>query len=101
MELTEFEQHVLQCIQRIPAGRVATYRQVAEAIGKPGAARAVGNALHKNPWAPVVPCHRVVASAGRLGGYAGGSRRKRQLLSGEGVDIRNNAVDLAQFGFTL
>ena len=70
---------------KIPRGQVRTYAEMARAIGQPKAARAVGQALKRNPWAPAIPCHRVVASDGSLGGYTapGGLARKRRLLSAE------------------
>ncbi|QOV87593.1 MGMT family protein [Humisphaera borealis] len=80
-----FNQKVWAMTVRIPAGKVATYGQVAKALGSPGAARAVGNALNKNPYAPRVPCHRVVGSTGSLTGFAGGLPKKQQLLIEEGV----------------
>ena len=85
--LTPFQQSVLQIIRRIPLGTVWTYGQVARALGKPEASRAVGQALGRNPVPIVVPCHRVVASGGRLGGYSGGGGldSKRFLLGLEGV----------------
>jgi O-6-methylguanine DNA methyltransferase len=98
---TSFTQSVLKAIQRIPAGKVATYRQVALAVGKPAAVRAVGNALHSNPDAPVVPCHRVVRSDGSLGGYAFGSRRKIALLADEGVPVVGGKVDLQRYNFSF
>jgi len=71
---------------------VTTYAAFAKFIGRPRAARAVGNALNKNPYSPKVPCHRVVKSNGSLGGFAGGARKKKQFLEREGVKIRNNKV---------
>jgi len=65
---TEFERAVLVATFKIPKGKVSTYKRIAQKIGRPHAYRAVGNALHKNPLAPIVPCHRVVASDGRFGG---------------------------------
>ena len=87
--MTPFRQAVLAACSRIPRGRVATYAALAAAIGNPGAARAVGNALNGNPCAPRVPCHRVVKSDGSVGGYAGGARRKIALLRAEGVAVRS------------
>jgi methylated-DNA-[protein]-cysteine S-methyltransferase len=81
---TPFERRVYAATKRIPFGKVATYGQIAKAIGEPNASRAVGNALGKNPIAIVIPCHRVVASDG-LGGFSGGLSHKRQLLRLEGV----------------
>jgi O-6-methylguanine DNA methyltransferase len=91
-EPTEFEQKVYDVTTRISPGRVATYGQIAQALGQPGAARAVGNALNKNPFAPRVPCHRVVKSTGELGGFASGCTKKEDLLKREGVEIKNGRV---------
>ncbi|MFQ5578349.1 MAG: methylated-DNA--[protein]-cysteine S-methyltransferase [Anaerolineae bacterium] len=81
--LTPFQQLVLTAIRVIPYGQVWTYKQVAAAIGRPGAARAVGNALGKNPVPLMIPCHRVIASSGKLGGYSGpgGVATKQRLLT--------------------
>ena len=80
---TEFEREVYAATRRIPPGEVRTYGDIARAIGKPGASRAVGNALGKNPACIVIPCHRVVASNG-LGGFTGGLEWKKKLLRLEG-----------------
>lgn len=86
-QLTLFQRSVLQAARRIPAGTVWTYGQVAQTIGKPRASRAVGQALGRNPVPIVIPCHRVVASDGSLGGYSGGGGlgSKRLLLRLEGA----------------
>lgn len=86
--LTDFQQRVYRAVCRIPRGHTRSYQWVAEQIGHPGAARAVGQALHRNPFAPHVPCHRVVRADGSLGGYAGGLARKRALLRKEGSFVR-------------
>lgn len=85
-QYSPFCQAVWTACAEIPKGEVRTYRWIAEKIGKPGAARAVGTALGANPFAPVVPCHRVVRSDGGLGGYSapGGVKTKVKLLSAEG-----------------
>jgi methylated-DNA-[protein]-cysteine S-methyltransferase len=85
--LTPFQRSVLTTARRIPAGTVWTYGQVAQTIGKPRASRAVGQALGRNPMPIVIPCHRVVASDGGLGGYSGGGglASKRWLLRLEGA----------------
>jgi O-6-methylguanine DNA methyltransferase len=83
--LTPFQRSVLQAIRNIPRGAVWTYGQVAQTIGKPKASRAVGQALGNNPVPIVVPCHRVVAGGGGLGGYRGGLDRKKLLLHLEGA----------------
>ena len=88
-QVTPFQKCVYAAISRIPRGRVSTYKLVAQAIGC-GAPRAVGQALKVNPFAPKVPCHRVIASDLRIGGFQGKTggaavRRKLALLAGEGV----------------
>lgn len=85
-EATTFQHDVWDALRDIPYGEVRTYAEVASAVGRPQAARAVGNANHANPWPVIVPCHRVVAANG-LGGYGGGDRVKRYLLSLEGVSV--------------
>jgi methylated-DNA-[protein]-cysteine S-methyltransferase len=82
-QMTDFEAQVYAAVKQIPRGEVRTYGWVARCVGRPLAARAVGNALHNNPFAPIVPCHRVVAKNG-LGGFAGGLEKKRRLLRSEG-----------------
>jgi methylated-DNA-[protein]-cysteine S-methyltransferase len=79
-EGTPFQQTVWDALREIPYGETRSYGELAEQIGKPGAARAVGLANGRNPIGIVVPCHRVIGSAGALTGYAGGIERKRQLL---------------------
>ena len=79
-----FARAVLEATARIPYGETRTYAQIAAEAGSPRAFRAAGNALGSNPIAIVIPCHRVVASGGRLGGYGGGLDRKRLLLDLEG-----------------
>jgi methylated-DNA-[protein]-cysteine S-methyltransferase len=78
---TPFQKAVWNELQRIPHGETRSYGEIAKAIGKPGAARAVGMANHDNPIAVVIPCHRVVGSDGSLTGYAGGLHLKARLLS--------------------
>lgn len=84
-----FSQAVWKACAEIPKGQVRTYGWIARRIGKPKSARAVGMALGKNPFAPVVPCHRVVGADGRLTGYSGpgGVAQKRRLLRAEGVPL--------------
>lgn len=81
---TPFQKRVWQAARFIPYGETRSYLWIAEKIGKPGAARAVGQALGKNPLLIIVPCHRVVASDGGLGGFSGGLEMKRRLLEIEG-----------------
>lgn len=77
---TRFRRAVLECLATIPYGQTRTYTQVAEAVGRPRAVRAVGSACATNPVPIVIPCHRVLRSDGSLGGYAGGVDMKRALL---------------------
>lgn len=90
MVTTAFAQRVYAVTRRIPRGTVATYAQVAAAIGCPRAARAVGNALHRNPTPGPVPCHRVVRSDGTIGGYVFGRSNKISLLQSEGVPVHHH-----------
>ena len=85
-----FYQAVWKACAEIPKGQVRTYGWIARRIGKPRAARAVGQALGKNPFAPMVPCHRVVGADGRLTGFSapGGVAAKRRLLLKEGALVR-------------
>jgi len=82
---------VLAAVRRIPPGRVATYGDVAAAAGVPRAARAVGNIM-KGCRVPGVPCHRVIAAGGRLGGYGGSEGLKRALLVAEGVIVAGRRI---------
>lgn len=88
---TPFQQKVYKAIMKIPKGQVWTYGQVAKKIGKPQAARAIGQAMRRNQDAPVIPCHRVVGQNG-MGGYSapGGMKRKLQLLKKEGFKTIKN-----------
>jgi methylated-DNA-[protein]-cysteine S-methyltransferase len=79
-EGSDFQQRVWSALQDIPYGQTESYGRLAERIGHPGAARAVGRANSQNPIAIVVPCHRVIGSTGQLTGYAGGMQRKQALL---------------------
>lgn len=87
-----FNKAVWEATRKIPKGKVATYGILARKIGRPKSARAVGNALHKNPYAPAVPCHRVVRSDGSVGGFASGSKKKIAILAKEGIKIQNGKI---------
>ena len=91
MKGTTFQLKVWKYLKKIPRGSVKTYIQVAKGIGKPLAVRAVANAIGKNPYAPRIPCHRVIRSDGSLGGYSGkgGIKTKKLLLKKEGVTLKN------------
>jgi len=83
-KLTNFSANVLRHAYKIPRGKVSTYSGLAEKLGKPRAARAVGTALANNPFPIAIPCHRVVRADGTLGGFGGGLKMKRELLEREG-----------------
>ncbi|MBI2627183.1 MAG: MGMT family protein [Parcubacteria group bacterium] len=91
-QITEFQQKVYAVVAKISRGKTMTYKQVAKAIGQPQAYRAVGNALNKNPALSKtragqvpIPCHRVIRSDGKIGGFAKGTKKKLQLLRDEGA----------------
>ena len=86
LEGTAFQILVWREIEKIPYGETRTYKELALAIGRPKSARAVANACGKNPYAPTIPCHRVIRSDGKLGGYSGkgGINTKKKLLKLEG-----------------
>jgi len=86
LEGSEFQILVWKEIAKIPYGQTRTYKQLAIAIGKPNSSRAVANACGKNPYAPQIPCHRVIRSDGLVGGYSGrgGAKSKKDLLKKEG-----------------
>ena len=86
-DLTAFQKKVLRATLNIPRGEVRSYGHLAKEVGSPGAAHAVGSVMAKNPYAPQVPCHRVISSTGAIGGYSGGITKKRRLLNKEGVKI--------------
>ena len=86
-----FKTRVIATVRRIPPGRVATYGDVAAAAGSPRASRAVGNIM-RECRTPGVPCHRVIAAGGELGGYGGNLQLKRELLRAEGVSVAGNRI---------
>jgi len=88
---TDFKTRVLAVVRRIPPGRVATYGDVAKMAGRPRAARAVGNIM-RDCRRQDVPCHRVIAAGGRLGGYGGSEWLKRSLLAAEGILVARTRI---------
>jgi len=88
-----FNQKVLNLTRKIPKGKVSTYKEIAKALNTK-AYRAVGTALRKNPYAPTVPCHRIINSNGSIGSYKGkkNSKEKIKLLKKEGIKIKNNKI---------
>lgn len=98
---TAFEMKVYDAVEKIPRGRVATYRDVARFIGV-ASVQAVGQALKRNPFAPAVPCHRVVSCTGKTGGFFGSSsgpqwESKRAILENEGIQFGSGRIDLVKF----
>ncbi|MDB3904659.1 MGMT family protein [Candidatus Pelagibacter sp.] len=87
---TKFQLKVWNYLKKIPKGKVKSYLDVAKAIGKPKAFRAVANAVGKNPYPPLIPCHRVIRSDGSLGGYSGkgGIKEKKRLLLKEKANLK-------------
>ena len=91
MKISPFARKVYRAVLSIPLGQVRTYRWVAEKAGSPGAVRAVGQALKRNPYPLLIPCHRVIRSDGKPGGYAWGKKKKPFLLELERA-IRKSMV---------
>lgn len=85
---------VYKLLKQVPRGRVTSYKALAKAAGHPNAARAIGGIMRRNPYAPIVPCHRVVYSDGRLGGFNGltGISDKVRILAKEGVDVKDGRI---------
>lgn len=99
--MTNFAEKVYKLTARIPRGRISTYKEIACALGNPEASRAVGNALNKNPYAPEVPCHRVIHSNGEIGGFASGTAKKINILKKEGVIISKCRIDMDRYFYRL
>jgi O-6-methylguanine DNA methyltransferase len=93
---TSFRIRVWEELRLIPLGETATYAQIAHRVGNPNAVRAVGGACGANPIPLIIPCHRVIASGGKVGGFSGGLRWKRKLLIAEGIDVEGG-VDQLEF----
>lgn len=94
----DFQERVLEEAKKIPRGKVTTYGEISRAL-KVSSPRAVGQALRRNKHPITIPCHRVVCSDGRVGGYAGEkeSKKKVELLRREGIEIRKGKIDLEKF----
>lgn len=86
-----FADKVYELTKKIPEGKVTTYKEIANALGTK-AYQAVGSALNKNPFAPVVPCHRVVNDSGKIGGFASGINNKIKILAKEGIEVKDNKI---------
>jgi len=95
-----FNERCYSELKKVPKGKVTTYKALAKALNSK-AYRAVGNAMNKNPYAPKVPCHRVVGSDGSMTGFASGINNKIKMLKSEGIEIKNNKVDLSKYEHKL
>ncbi len=98
---TPLLRQIYEVVSAIPPGHTMTYGEVAVAVGHPGAARAVGAAMARNPFGPVIPCHRVVGSDGRLHGYGGGLHQKEALLRMEHAQAPDGGGDRGRLQFEL
>ncbi len=97
---SSFNERCYTLLRTVPKGKVTTYKALAHKL-KTKAYRAVGNAMNKNPYAPEVPCHRVIKSDGSLGGFAHGLEAKRILLQKEGIVIKKDTINLSRYEHNL
>ena len=95
-----FNERCYKILRKVPRGKVTTYKAIARKLNIK-AYRAIGNALHVNPYAPKVPCHRVVKSNGEIGGFASGTKNKIKMLRLEGIQIKNNKINLNKYLYKL
>jgi methylated-DNA-[protein]-cysteine S-methyltransferase len=86
------EQKIYKKLLEVPKGNITTYGELAKAVGLNNGQRAVGKIMNKNPYPVIIPCHRVVMSTGKIGGYAYGENVKTKMLSDEGIEIQNGKI---------
>lgn len=86
------EQRVYEKLLKVPKGKVTTYSELAKAVGLKNGQRAIGRIMNKNPFPVIIPCHRVILSNGKIGGYAWGENVKTNMLSKEGIKIKNGKI---------
>ena len=86
------EQKIYKKLLEVPKGQITTYGELAKAVGLKNGQRAVGKIMNKNPYPVIIPCHRVVMSTGKIGGYAYGENIKTKMLSDEGIEIKNGKI---------
>lgn len=98
--MKSFTEKCYSVLKKVPSGKVTTYKEIAFALKSKGY-RAVGNAMNKNPYSPRVPCHRVVKSDGKVGGFFSGQKKKIEMLKKEGVEIINGKIDLRKYLYKL
>lgn len=88
----KLEEKVYKKLLEVPKGKVTTYRDLAKAIGLKNGQRVIGKIMNKNPYPVIIPCHRVIKSDGRIGGYAWGEKIKTKMLSNEGIKIKKGKI---------
>lgn len=88
----KLEKKVYKKLLEVPKGKVTTYGELAKAIGLKNGQRVIGRIMNKNPYPVIIPCHRVIKSDGRVGGYAWGEKVKSKMLSNEGIKIKNGKI---------
>jgi len=88
----KLEEKVYKKLLEVPKGKITTYGELAKAIGLKNGQRVIGKIMNKNPYPVIVPCHRVIKSDGKIGGYAWGEKVKAKMLSNEGIKIKNGKI---------
>ena len=86
------EQKIYKKLLEVPKGQITTYGELAKAVGLKNGQRAVGKIMNKNPYPVIIPCHRVVMSTGKIGGYAYGEHIKKKMLNDEGIEIKDGKI---------
>ncbi len=86
------EQRIFKKLLQVPKGQITTYGELSKAVGLKNGQRVVGKIMNKNPYPVIIPCHRVVMSTGKIGGYAYGEPVKTKLLNDEGIEIKNGKI---------
>jgi len=97
--MAKFQASVLGLVSKVPRSKVTTYKELARALGRPHAWRAVANALARNPHPIKIPCHRVVRSDGKIGGYKLGTKQKVKLLAAENIEVQNGKILISKYLF--
>ena len=88
----KLEEKVYRKLLEVPKGKITTYGELAKAVGLKNGQRTIGKIMNKNPYPVIVPCHRVIKSDGKIGGYAWGEKVKAKMLSNEGIKIKNGKI---------
>ncbi len=91
--MNDLERQVYKTLLKVPKGKVTTYGELAKAVGLKNGQRAIGRIMNKNPYPVIIPCHRVVKSDGKIGGYFFGQDIKTKMLSDEGITIKNGKIE--------